>query len=103
MSYLSEVETPCPRVRTLRFGGTVDGNGLVSQRPWRLMRKEGGVSSVECRAVLTRSVGGEAKRPTLNTTRETQIVHEAIIERIERALALGEQVRWGSTNVSLQK
>jgi hypothetical protein len=30
----------------------------------------------------------EPKQPTLNTIREIQIVHEAIIERIERALAL---------------
>jgi len=88
MSYISEVETPCPRVRTLRFGGTVDGNGLVSQRLWRLMRREGGVSSAEGRARPTGLVRMEPKQPTLNTTREIQIVHEAIIERIERALAL---------------
>jgi len=93
MSYISEVETPCPRARTLRFVGTVDGNGLVSWRPWRLMRREGGVSSAEGRAKLTGAVSMEPKQPILNTTREIQIVHEAIIERIERALALGEQVR----------
>jgi hypothetical protein len=52
------------------------------------MRREGGVSSAEGRAKLTRSVGVEPKQPTLNTTREIRIVHEATIERVERALAL---------------
>jgi len=62
------------------------------------MRREGGVSSAEGRGKLTGSVGMEPKQPTLNTTREIQIVHEAIIERIERALALDEQVRYVSTS-----
>ena len=52
------------------------------------MKREGGVSSAEGQAKLTGSVGMEPKPPTLNTTREIQIVHEAIIERIERAPAL---------------
>ena len=60
------------------------------------MRREGGVSSAEGRAKLTGSVGVEPKQPTLNTTREIQIVHEATIERIESALALSEQVRYRS-------
>jgi hypothetical protein len=47
------------------------------------MRREGGVSSADGRAKLTGSVGMGPKQPTLNTTREIQIVHEAIIERIE--------------------
>jgi len=83
MSNISEVETLCPRVRTLRFGGTVHGSGLVSARPWCLMRREGGVSSADDRARLTQSVGMELKQPTLSMTRETRIVHEAIIERVE--------------------
>jgi hypothetical protein len=52
------------------------------------MRREGGVLSAEGRAKLTGSVDMEPKPPTLNTTREIQIVHEAVVERIERALAL---------------
>lgn len=62
------------------------------------MRREGGVASAGSQAKLTGSVGVEPKQPTLNTTREIQIVHEAIIERIEKVLALGEQIRYGSTS-----
>jgi hypothetical protein len=52
------------------------------------MRRGDGVSSAGNQAKLTGSAGMEPKQPTLNTTREIQIVHEAIIERDERALAL---------------